>query len=314
MRPSKTSGLRIRSRFSPHNHATLFHGDCLDLFRAIPDNTVALVVTSPPYNVGKSYERHVPFDAYLARQRLVIAECVRVLKPGGSLCWQLGHYINGRQQVIPLDLALHPVFSEHSVLRLRNRIVWHFEHGLNSSFRFSGRHETILWYTKGDSYRFNLDAIRVPQKYPGKKAYKGPKRGEYSSHPLGKNPGDVWIFPNVKSNHVEKTPHPCQFPLELPERLILALTHGNDLVIDPYLGAGTTAVAAIMHRRRAAGADLVPEYLEIARSRIKNWAKGTLRHRPLGTPVYAPNPNTPLTTPPFGRAGRHQARPRVNAL
>jgi adenine-specific DNA-methyltransferase len=90
-----------------------------------------------------------------------------------------------------LDLALHPLFAHHSDLRLRNRIIWHFEHGLNCKFRFSGRYETILWYTKGDDYTFNLDAIRVPQKYPGKKAYKGLKRGEYSGHPLGKNPGDV---------------------------------------------------------------------------------------------------------------------------
>src|SRR5207247_3887571 len=173
----------------------------------------------------------------------------------------------GHGQVIPLDILLHPLFAEHeegSGVRLRNRIVWHFEHGLHCKRRFSGRHETILWYTKGDDYLFNLDAIRIPQKYPGKRAYKGPKRGQYSGNPLGKNPGDVWIFPNVKSNHVEKTVNPCQFPVELVERFVLTVTRVGDLVVDPFMGVGTTACAAVMHGRRAAGAECVPEYLDVA--------------------------------------------------
>jgi adenine-specific DNA-methyltransferase len=136
--------IRIRCRFSLKNNVTLFHGDCLNLLKAIPDKAVQLVVTSPPYNVGKSYESRLSFEEYLAQQTRVIAECVRVLKPGGSLCWQVGHHVNGYGQVIPLDLALHPLFAQHDLLRLRNRIVWHFEHGLHCTHRFSGRHETIL--------------------------------------------------------------------------------------------------------------------------------------------------------------------------
>jgi len=225
---------------------------------------------------------------------------VRILKRGGSLCWQVGHYVSSDAQVTPLDIALHPIFASHEALVLRNRIVWHFEHGLNCKQRFSGRHETILWYTKGERYKFNLEAVRVPQKYPGKRAYKGPRLGEFSSHPRGKNPGDVWVFPNVKNNHVEKTSHPCQFPIELPERLILALSRSDDLIVDPYLGAGTTAVAAVMHGRRAAGSDLVSEYLTIARQRIKTVIKGTVPYRPIGKPVYVPPANTSLTTSPFG--------------
>src|SRR5690606_35889755 len=102
-------------------------------------------------------------------------------------------------------------------------------------------------------------------KYPNKRHYKGPARGALSSNPKGKNPGDVWIFPNVKHNHVEKTPHPCQFPVELPERLVLALTEPGDLVLDPYMGVGSTIVAAVRHGRRAAGAEIVPEYVALAR-------------------------------------------------
>jgi adenine-specific DNA-methyltransferase len=267
----------------------------------MPDGTAQLIVTSPPYNIGKEYEKTVLLDRYLILQRLVIHECVRILKPGGSICWQVGNHVNGHGQVVPLDLFLHGVFTEYSEsfqLRLRNRIIWCFEHGLNCQDRFSGRHESILWYTKGDKYTFNLDAVRVPQKYPGKRAYQGPRKGEFSSNPLGKNPGDVWTFPNVKSNHVEKTKHPCQFPIELPERLILALTKTDDLVVDPFIGSGTTAVAAVMRRRRVAGAELREDYLQIARERIHLTGQGSVPYRALGTPVYAPLPNTPLTIVP----------------
>ena len=303
MKHERTKKIKLRTHFARDNDATVFHGHCMDLLRTLPDRCVRLVVTSPPYNIGKSYEEKLSFEEYLDRQKLIIAECVRVLKPGGSLCWQVGPHVLARAQVIPLDIALHPLFAAHECLRLRNRIIWHYEHGLNCNRRFSGRHETILWYTKGDGYVFNLDAVRVPQKYPGKKAYKGPPQGAYSSHPRGKNPGDVWVFPNVKGSHVEKTIHPCQFPIELPERLILALTKKSDLVLDPFLGVGTTAVAAVMHHRRVAGADLVEDYLDIARERIKEAIRGRVPYRPRGRPVYTPPPNTAITTSPFSGNG-----------
>lgn len=289
----------IGDRFITNNDVTLFHGDCLELLETVPDRAVKLVVTSPPYQVGKSYELPMSFSEYLTQQDEIIAECVRALAVGGSLCWQVGHHVNGHGQVMPLDIALHPLFARHKSLRLRNRIIWHFEHGLNCERRFSGRHETILWYTKGDRYRFDLDAVRVPQKYPGKRAYKGPNRGGYSCNPLGKNPSDVWILPNVKSNHVEKTVHPCQFPIELPERFILALTRKSELVLDPFLGVGTTAVAAVLHGRRVVGADLERAYLRIARARVLDAFAGRVARRPFGRPVYSPPPNTSLTRVPF---------------
>lgn len=295
------------------NAVTLFHGDCLDFLRSLPDRCAKLILTSPPYQVGKAYENRMTFQDYVAQQQKVIVECVRVLKVGGSICWQVGHHVNGHGQVVPLDLALHPLFAAHSSLRLRNRIVWHFEHGLNCQHRFSGRHETILWYTKGDRYRFDLDAVRVPQKYPGKRAYKGPRRGEFSGHPLGKNPGDVWVLPNVKGNHVEKTTHPCQFPIELPERFVLALTRPGDLVVDPFLGVGTTAVAAFMHHRRAAGSDLMAAYIRVARQRVRSIEQGSLRYRPMGTPVHVPKPNTSLTTSPFLSPQTGHPRTRAKA-
>ncbi len=235
----------------------------------------------------------------------MIAECVRVLSPQGSLCWQVGNHVDKAKagSIIPLDIVLYPIFAEHG-LTLRNRIVWHFEHGLHCSKRLSGRYETISWYTKSENYFFDVDAIRVPQKYPGKKHFKGPKAGQYSCNPLGKNPGDVWIIPNVKSNHVEKTGHPCQFPVELVERLILSLTRPDDWVLDPYAGVGTSMAAAVRNQRRGAGAEWVAEYAGLATERIEAAAAGHLRVRNRHTPVFDPaGAGAALTTSPWTRTG-----------
>lgn len=285
----------IRSEFSREADVVLYEGDCLDLLSTMPDGQMDLVVTSPPYNLGKSYEKKQRLDDYLSHQDRVITECVRVLKTTGSICWQVGNFVeNG--EIVPLDIVLYPIFARLGLL-LRNRIVWHFEHGLHTSKRFSGRYEVVLWFTKSDAYVFNLDPVRIPQKYPNKKYFKGPRVGEYSGNPLGKNPGDVWIIPNVKANHVEKTIHPCQFPVELVERLVLALTDEGHWVLDPYMGVGTTAVAALMHNRHAAGAEIVHEYMELTRRRISQGEEGKLRVRPLDRPVYDPeHPNG--TVPP----------------
>lgn len=307
----------ITDTWSTTSRATVFHGDCRDLLRDIPDDSVQLFVTSPPYNIGKRYEKKSTLEDYLARESKVIRLCVEKLRPGGSICWQVGNHVD-TGEVFPLDTLLYPYFKDLG-LKLRNRIVWHFEHGLHCSRRLSGRYETILWFTRdtasGD-YVFGLDPIRVPQKYPGKKHFKGPKKGQPSANPLGKNPGDfwtspaepegedpgdVWVIPNVKHNHVEKTSHPCQFPVELVERLVLALSNPGDLIVDPYMGVGSTLVAAIIHGRRSAGADLVEEYVDIARDRVTRAAAGTLATRPRGRPVYVPSGDSPLTRRPWDK-------------
>lgn len=260
--------------------------DNLSFMRPLKNESMQLVVTSPPYNIGKSYEARSSLDTYIKAQAQVISECVRLLHPRGSLCWQVGNHVF-KGEIVPLDVALYPVFREHG-LKLRNRIVWHFEHGLHCSKRLSGRYETIMWFTKGDDYIFNLDPIRVPSKYPGKKYFKGPKAGQLSCNPLGKNPGDVWIIPNVKNNHVEKTKHPCQFPVELVERLVLALTDPKGSVLDPYMGVGSSIVAAAKHGRIGYGCDVVQDYVDIAWERIRALKVGTLRTRPMNKPVYDP--------------------------
>jgi adenine-specific DNA-methyltransferase len=253
---------------------------------ALAPESIQLIVTSPPYNIGKAYESKSPLTRYLDGQAKVIEQCVRLLKPGGSICWQVGNHIQ-KGEIVPLDIVLYPLFKQRG-LELRNRIIWHFEHGLHCSKRLSGRHETILWFTKGSDYTFGLDPIRVPSKYPGKKHFKGPKAGQLSGNPLGKNPGDVWIFPNVKSNHVEKTVHPCQFPVELVERLVLSLTKRNDIVLDPYMGVGSSVVAALKNGRRGYGCDVVQEYVDVAWERVHELRAGRLRTRPMDRPVYDP--------------------------
>ena len=261
--------------------------DNLAFMEALPDGQFKLIVTSPPYNIGKDYESKTSLQAWLEGQKQVVAECVRLLHPQGSICWQVGNYVR-KGEIIPLDVVLYPVFAELG-LKLRNRIVWHFGHGLHCAKRLSGRYETINWWTLIDDYTWNLDAIRVPSKYPGKRHFKGPNIGKLSGNPKGKNPSDVWTFPNVKNNHPEKTVHPCQFPVELVERLVLAMTEEGDAVFDPYMGVGSSVIAALKHGRAAWGCDLVPEYVETAQDRVRQLRAGTLRTRPMNKPVYDPN-------------------------
>jgi len=255
--------------------------------RSLKKESMNLIVTSPPYNIGKEYERKTSLDVYVEQQAAAIAEAVRLLHPNGSICWQVGNHVDNGE-IFPLDIVLYNLFKQHG-LKLRNRIIWTFGHGLHCQRRFSGRHETILWFTKSEDYIFNLDPVRVPSKYPNKKHFKGPNRGELSGNPLGKNPGDVWDIPNVKANHVEKTDHPCQFPVALVERLVLALTNPGQSVLDPYLGVGSSAIAALKHGRMAYGCDITEEYIDIAVDRIDSFHAGELRTRPMNKPVYDPN-------------------------
>lgn len=287
----------VSPRFAVGNEVTVFRGDCRDLLASMPDGCADLVVTSPPYNVGKSYELRLDLDTYVAQQAEVIASCVRVLSATGSLCWQVGNHVDDGA-IVPLDAVLWPVFVRLG-LRMRNRIVWHYPHGLHCKRRFSGRYEVIAWFTKSDGYWFDVDPVRVPQKYPGKRHFKGPRAGEFSCNPLGKNPGDLWEFPNVKSNHVEKTIHPCQFPVELAERLVLSMSPPGGLVLDPFLGVGSTAVAAVLHGRRAAGAELVPEYAALAEERVRLASEGGLRTRPMDRPAYRERPDAAILRNPF---------------
>jgi adenine-specific DNA-methyltransferase len=288
----------VASSFDSEARAVILSGDCLESLRRLPDGCISLVVTSPPYNIGKSYEKATQLEDYLESMKPVIRELARVLSSEGSICWQVGNYVENTE-VFPLDIFYYTIFKDYG-FKLRNRIIWYFAHGLHASKRFSGRYETLLWFTKSDAYTFNLDPVRVPSKYPGKTHFKGEKRGQLSGNPLGKNPSDVWKIivhdwetalwdiPNVKANHPEKTIHPCQFPIELVERCVLALTNEQDWVLDPFSGVGSALLAALKNERRSVGCEKEMEYVDIAKQRIRDLHLGRLPYRPLGKPVYQP--------------------------
>lgn len=296
---AKELKFKICSKWRRANAVTLFAGDCYDLLKSLPDNSADLVLTSPPYCIGKSYENETTAEEFTVNHELILPEVVRVTKPGGSICWQVGYHVDNGD-VTPLDYVVYGILKRQANIVLRNRIIWTFGHGLHPVTRFSGRHETLLWFSKGDSYTFNLDDVRVPQKYPGKKAYKGIKKGQYSGNPLGKNPSDVWDIPNIKAQHVEKSAHPCQFPVALAMRVITALSNEGALILDPYAGSGTTGAAAVLLGRRFVGAEINPVFYEVAVDRISATISGKLKYRPdpFDKPIYMPPKNTSLTSTP----------------
>ena len=282
----------------------LIRGDASKVVKKLPDNKFSLIITSPPYNIGTDYEKNnrKSLEEYVKWLDDIIKDLVKKIKEDGSICWQVGNYVKDGE-TFPLDIYIYNILKKYH-LKLRNRVVWTFNFGLNSRRRFSGRYETLLWFTRSDNYKFNLDPVRVPQLYPGKRhsRKKGKKAGEPSGNPLGKNPSDFWEFsaqslfkdqavweiPNVKANHPERTGHPCQFPVELVERCVLAFTDKGDSVLDPFVGTGTSVIAALKHGRRGVGIDQSKEYLKIADRRIQQLYEGTLKIRPIGKPIHKP--------------------------
>lgn len=284
-RPSSVVTTSDIDLVNPRSDFLIWQGQVERLIERLPQEPIFdLVVTSPPYNLGKEYETKTALRNYVKWQKQIIDRIVPLVSDTGSICWQVGNYVeNG--QIVPLDIELAPIFGEHD-LQLRNRLVWHFGHGLHNKRRFSGRYEVVLWYTKTDDYIFNLDDVRVPAKYPAKRHHRGPRAGELSGNPLGKNPEDVWTIPNVKANHIEKTVHPCQFPVGLIERLVLALTNTGQLVFDPFAGVMSAGVAAAVHGRRFWGAEVVPEYVSAGCERLNAALDNRARYRPHSKPVY----------------------------
>ena len=245
----------------------IFPGDVRQLLARLPDGCMDLIVSSPPYNLGKEYEAKRALQVYLEEQTDVLRECARILARNGSIFWQVGSFADAGS-LIPLDIRFFPILESFGLIP-RNRIAWARQHGLHASRKFSCRYETILWFTKGDEYLFDLDAIRVPQKYQNKTFHRGDKHGELSCNPAGKNPGDIWLFRNVKHNHEEQTVHPCQFPEDLIARIVLSTTREGQVVFDPYMGTGTVAVVARDNKRHFMGAELDAGYHSVALRRLK---------------------------------------------
>lgn len=286
--------------------------NAIDFCKSIKDNEIKLLITSPPYNIGKEYETKTGIEQYINDMKPFLSEFARIIAEDGSICWQVGNYVDNGE-VFPLDIYYYQLFKSLG-LKLRNRIIWHFGHGLHCSKRFSGRYEVILWFTKSDDYTFNLDDVRIPSKYPGKRYFKGNKKGQISGNPKGKNPEDlwemtvdrliddwdcqIWDIPNVKANHPEKVNHPCQYPVELVERCILALSNEGDIIYDPFAGVASSLIGALKNNRIAYGTELNPDYVKIGLERIKLLSDDKLITRPIYQKIYVPKPTDKVAMRP----------------
>ncbi|MDT5158178.1 MAG: adenine-specific DNA-methyltransferase [Acidobacteriota bacterium] len=247
----------------------IYNLDCLAAMQALPDALVHLTVTSPPYNIGKEYEEPLPLEHYLEWCGSWLNEVHRITIVNGAFWLNLG-YVNipGCGKAIPLPYLIW----NKSPFYFIQEIVWNYSAGIAGKIFFSPRNEKFLWYVKThDEYTFNLDEVRDPNvKYPNQK-----KNGKIKVNPLGKNPTDVWQIPKVTSGRnrssKERTPHPAQFPVTVVDRIIRATSNKEEVILDPFMGSGTTVVAALNLQRYVVGFELKEEYCEIAAKRIENY-------------------------------------------
>ena len=151
---------KISKEFDKKADVCILQGDCLNTLETVDKSSVKLIITSPPYNLNKEYETKKSLSSYIDEMRPIVSKLVDVLADDGSICWQVGNYVD-KGEVFPLDIFYYDLFKSLGC-KLRNRIIWHFDHGLHAKKRLSGRYETMLWFTKSDDYIFNLDPIRVP--------------------------------------------------------------------------------------------------------------------------------------------------------
>lgn len=279
-------------------------GDSLEYLKSLPKKEVFdLVFTSPPYNLGKAYETKTDVDNYLSMMTPILEESASRLKNSGSFCLQVGVGLYKNKKTIPLDYLFFPIL-EKTGLQFKQRIIWNFKHGFPATTQFDQRHEVIMWFVKGEGYKFNLDEVRVPQLYPNYK-----KKGVITGNPKGKNPSNCWDMervenltgdfwdniPNVKSGHCEIFPldehgtkHPCQFPVGLVERCVLAMTDKNDLIFDPFAGVGSAGVAAVANGRRFVGCERDALYAKAGEVRINSIVLGEGTYRPHGAKIPEP--------------------------
>jgi adenine-specific DNA-methyltransferase len=247
----------------------IYNLDCLEAMAILPDQSINLTVTSPPYNIGKEYENLLPLDDYINWCKKWITEVYRLTLYDGAFWLNLGYLsIKNRAKAIPISYLL----SDKMPFYLIQEIVWNYGAGVAGSKFFSPRNEKFLWYVKNpEAYTFNLDDIRDPNvKYPNQK-----KNGKIKVNPLGKNPTDVWEFPKVTSGQnrssKERTAHPAQFPSAVIQRIITASSHENEIVLDPFLGSGTTAMVALDLNRLVIGFEIRQDYCDIAANRIETF-------------------------------------------
>lgn len=270
---------RIKARLgAPFFQTTgfmLYNMDCLQAMRLLGPECIDLTVTSPPYNIGKAYETPLPLSDYLDWCGEWLNELHRLTRNDGALWLNLGYLaVPDRARAIPIPYLLW----DRSPFYLVQEVVWNYGAGVHTRKMLSPRNEKFLWYVKSpDDYAFNLDAIRDPNvKYPNQK-----KNGKLKCNPLGKNPSDVWEFPKVtsgeKRSSQERTAHPAQFPLAVIDRIIKASSDEHDLILDPFMGSGTTAIAALQNGRQVVGFEVSRDYCQLIQTRIQRYEETRAR-------------------------------------
>lgn len=237
----------------------------------VDDQSVDLIVTSPPYNIniqygnrtskgqvidskGVKYKDDLDENSYRELLKTVFDECKRTLKETGSIWINIKNRVNDGVMIPPFWIMDY--FTD---LYLKNIIIWNFDWGGSTSKRFAPRYEYVFWFVKDkQNYTFHLDDVKVPALNYRPDRYKSQL----------KNPTDVWRISMVSGNFEERTGHPAQYPEKLVERIILAGSDKNDIILDPFMGSGTSAVVAKKLGRRYLGYEIMPEYCEIAANRL----------------------------------------------
>ena len=238
----------------------IYNEECLEGMKKIKGNSVDLIVTSPPYNIKKKYKSYkddLSLHEYLNFLKEVLCECSRILKTKGNIMINVGSYIDREGNAIPISYFIFNMLDELG-LKFRQEIVWYFQGGLSATKKLSGRHENILWLYK-DDYVFNLDNIRVKEW----------KQVDKRNNPNGKNPTNVWEINRVAYGSKEKTEHPAQFPVAMIERIVKGWSNENAIVLDPFMGSGTTAIACVNNNRNYIGFELDEEYYNVSLNRIE---------------------------------------------
>jgi len=267
----------------------IYQLDCVQAMKRLPAGIVDLTVTSPPYNIGKEYEAITNVEKYIAWCSDWIAGIDRVSRAQASFWLNLGYLpLPDKGKCVPISYLLW----DRVPMYLLQEVVWNYAAGVAAKKYFSPRNEKFLWYVKDENaYTFNLDDVRDPNvKYPNQK-----KNGKLKCNPLGKNPTDVWEFPKVTSGanraSAERTAHPAQFPVAVIDRVVRACSNAGDLILDPFMGSGTTAEVALSTRRFALGFELEKKYIDIAERRLNNfqeWDQGVKAQQSL--PVFEQQP------------------------
>lgn len=254
-----------------NEHFLLYNRDCLASMRELAGNSIDLTVTSPPYNIGKEYEKIAQLADYMRWCQDWISEIHRITKQNGAFWLNLGYLsIPNKAKAIPIPYLLWDKIDFFLV----QEIVWNYGAGVAGKKFFSPRNEKFMWYVKDENnYVFNLDNVRDPNvKYPNQK-----KNGKIKVNSLGKNPTDVWEFPKVtsgsKRSSKERTSHPAQFPLSVIDRIVKACSNQNSVILDPFIGSGTTAVAALSLDRKIVGFELRKDYCDLTVNRIESFMR-----------------------------------------